>query len=136
MVVANDKGYAPILEHARDMGFAVQQLGHRRIELDASAKAASRSTADAAAKALPKMVAAKKATAKKVTAKLVPAKKAMARKAVAPAPVAKKVARKVAATLGNAKVPASPPSEAGPSSPLSHSAAMLKKMTDNLRTYP
>ena len=75
------------------------------------------------------MVAAKKATAKKVTAKLVPAKKAMARKAVAPAPVAKKVA----AALGNAKVPASPPSEAGPSSPLSRSAAMLKKITDNLR---
>ena len=30
VVVANDKGYEPMLEHAKALGFAVRQQGHAR----------------------------------------------------------------------------------------------------------
>jgi NTP pyrophosphatase (non-canonical NTP hydrolase) len=36
VVVANDMGYQPMLEHARSMGFAVRHVGHRQVKPAAS----------------------------------------------------------------------------------------------------
>ena len=95
VVMSNDKGYGPMLEHAAELGFSARQVG-----LDS----ANASTAKAAAKHSPaaKTAAAKKTTtaeksttaAKSTTAKKsTPAKKAASKKAAAKAaPVAKKTA--------------------------------------------
>lgn len=65
VVVANDKGYEPMIEHAVSLGFEVRREGY-----------------DATKKSTPKKaVAIKKAAAKKAT---VPAKKSAAKKAVTP----------------------------------------------------
>jgi NTP pyrophosphatase (non-canonical NTP hydrolase) len=71
VVVANDKGYEPMLEHAKAMGFVVRRQSHGAVKAPA-----------------------KKAVAKKVAAKKAPAKKVAAKKAVAKQPAAKKVAAK------------------------------------------
>ncbi len=111
VVVANDKGYEPMLEHARAMGFAVRQLGHKQAKSASSVKVAL--TAKPAAKKAAPMTkavqpkpAAKSAPAKKAPVKQTPAKKAAARKAVAAVVVAKKVAaKKVAPAKKSANAP-------------------------------
>jgi NTP pyrophosphatase (non-canonical NTP hydrolase) len=155
VVVANDKGYEPMLEHATAMGFVVRRQSH------------------GAVKAPAKKAAIKKAATKKVAAKKAPAKKVAAKKNVAKQPAAKKVAVKAApakkaqpapttkkATVAKKAVPApSPPTKAttsvqfeagAPTSagqgavtalsaprPLSRpsvvSADELRKITENLR---
>lgn len=65
VVVANDKGYEPMIEHAVSLGFEVRREGY-----DAVKKSAPKKTA-----------AAKKKVAKKVAA---PVKKSIAKKAAAP----------------------------------------------------
>ena len=96
VVVANDKGHEPMLEHARSMGFAARQVGHGQIKPAASAKAASAATS-----------VAKKAPAKEPAAKKVPAKKAAANQpAVKVAPAKKAAAKKAAAKKAAAAVPA------------------------------
>jgi NTP pyrophosphatase (non-canonical NTP hydrolase) len=121
VVVANDKGYEPMLEHARTMGFAVRRLAHGGVK-----------------------VAAKKTAAKKVPAKKVAAKKPVAKPAVVEQnPVKKTAAKKAAATPGTKKTPAKKVVFAkkaavqaiAPSAPVAapDSAATIKKLTDSLR---
>ena len=86
VVVSNDKGYAPMLEHAAELGFSARQVGFGKS--GAVVEAASASSA-----------AKKAAPAEKVAAKKVPTKPA-AKKAVAKlpsSPVAKAQAKKVPA---------------------------------------
>jgi NTP pyrophosphatase (non-canonical NTP hydrolase) len=149
VVVANDKGYEPMLEHARSMGFAVRQVGHGQAKPAVSVKAASAAKPVAkkapAKKAAAKKVPAKKAAAKQPTVKQAPAKKAAAKKAAAAAPMAKKVsAKKVQAPKKTVPKPAASPAakkaavaapavaaKAAAMSP--GSAATIKKLTDSLR---
>jgi hypothetical protein len=86
VVVSNDKGYAPMLEHAAELGLSARQVGFGKS--GAVVEAASASSA-----------AKKAAPAEKVAAKKVPTKPA-AKKAVAKlpsSPVAKAQAKKVPA---------------------------------------
>jgi NTP pyrophosphatase (non-canonical NTP hydrolase) len=50
VVVANDKGYRPMVEHARALGFKVRQQGHRRPTPGASKKVPTKAASLAAAK--------------------------------------------------------------------------------------
>jgi NTP pyrophosphatase (non-canonical NTP hydrolase) len=144
VVLANDKGYEPMLEHARSMGFAARQVGHGQLKPAASVKTASAATPAAkkapARKAAAKKVPAKKAAAKQPAVKVAPAKKAAAKK-VAPA---KKVAAKPAAAPPAKKAAVATPAVAvkAPASVnvgtkavalLPDSAATIKKLTDSLR---
>jgi NTP pyrophosphatase (non-canonical NTP hydrolase) len=156
VVVANDKGYEPMLEHAKAMGFVVRRQPHGEVKPPAK-------------KAAAKKVAAKKAPAKKVAAKKPAAKKAAPKPAAAKKPVAKvpasspsakkasppKVApakKAPASTPAGAKgvapgpvkvlaVPASvAPSVTGaltesPSTKKSVSDADIKRITENLRKF-
>lgn len=154
VVVANDKGYEPMLEHAKAMGFVVRRQPHGEVKPPAKKAMAKK----VAAKKVPaKKVAAKKATAKKAAAKPVAAKKPVA-KAPAPSPAAKKAsppkvvpAKKVAASIpavakgvaaGPGKVLAVPalvaPNGTGavpesPSPKKSVADADIKRITENLR---
>ena len=105
VVVANDKGYEPMLEHVTAMGFSVRKVGHG----PAAAKQVPSSPVKVAAtvpKPPARKVAAKKPTAKKAAAaktaaagKPVAAKKAVAKKAPAKKitpPLKKKVQKVVA----------------------------------------
>lgn len=154
VVVANDKGYEPMLEHAKAMGFVVRRQPHGEVKPPAK-KAAAKKVA--AKKAPAKKVAAKKAATKKAVAKPVAAKKPVA-KTPAPSPAAKKAsppkavpakkaaaptpagAKRVAAGPGKVlAVPASvAPSGTGavpesPSPKKSVSDADIKRITENLR---
>ena len=79
VVISNDKGYGPMLDHAKELGFAADQVGFVRL------KAARAPAKKAAAKkaATPKVVSAKKTVARRAVAKKVTAKKAPARKVAA-----------------------------------------------------
>lgn len=154
VVVANDKGYEPMLEHAKAMGFVVRRQPHGEVKPPAK-KAAAKKVA--AKKAPAKKVAAKKAATKKAVAKPVAAKKPVA-KAPAPSPAAKKASppkvapakKAVAPTPAGAKgVAAVPgkvlavPASAAPigavavpeslSPKKSVSDADIKRITENLR---
>ncbi len=118
MVLANDKGYDSMIEHAKLLGFTATRLGFKAKDAPAAKKAApakkvaakkaapakpaasvaSATAAPAAKVALPaKKAAAKQAPAKKAPVKKVPAKKTP--KSPAPAkvtPAAKKVTTKKA----------------------------------------
>ncbi len=157
VVVANDKGYEPMLEHARSMGFVARQVGHGSARPAPSVKATPAAKTGAPAKPAAKKVAAKKAPAKKaaVTVKQAPAKKAVAKKAAVAAPSAKKVpAKKVASAKKVVVKQVSPPAAKkaavpAPSSAtkvpaavgggakavplLPDAAATIKKLTDSLR---
>jgi NTP pyrophosphatase (non-canonical NTP hydrolase) len=159
VVVANDKGYEPMLEHARSMGFAARQVGHGEIKPPAPVKTAPPATfaakKAAAKKPAAKKVPAKKAAAKQPAVKAAPAKKAAAKKAGAAVPaakkapakkvaLAKKVAAKSAATPSAKKAVVAAPAVAPKALPpvgkgtkavsLSpDSAATIKKLTDSLR---
>jgi NTP pyrophosphatase (non-canonical NTP hydrolase) len=78
VVVANDKGYEPMLEHARAMGFAARQLGVARVKKTAAGRARAKPVAAVAQ--------AEKVAVKKPAAKKAPAKKAAARKAAVKPP--------------------------------------------------
>jgi NTP pyrophosphatase (non-canonical NTP hydrolase) len=142
VVVANDKGYEPMLEHAKVLGFAVRQHGHARsaepVVQKVVATAAPRPAAPVAKKAAAKKAPAKKAVsktiaktpvAKKVAAKKTSPKKAAAKKVQLPA------AKKAAKATPPAKVaqPAPVGANAQSSSVSAGSAVMLQKMTDSLR---
>ena len=140
VVVANDKGYEPMLEHAKAMGFEVRRQPHGEVKPPAKKAAAKK----VAAKKVPaKKVAAKKAVAKPAAAKQPAAKKAAANmapaKKVAPAKksaTAQKVAAKAPAPAKGAAVvlPAVVRQVAAKSAVLlPDSAATLKKLTDSLR---
>jgi PIN domain len=103
VVVANDKGYDPMLAHVRMLGFAAKRVGHKAKPSAAgrlaAKKAAPVSTSASAKKAIPVKAPApaKKATATTV-AKQPPPKKAPIKKAPAEKTVRVKVpALKVAA---------------------------------------
>ncbi|BAL96334.1 nucleotide pyrophosphohydrolase [Rubrivivax gelatinosus] len=87
VVVANDKGYEPMIEHARGMGFAVQRLAYGQVKPAASNAEPPSPAAKPAAKSAP---------AKKAAAKKVPVKKAAPKTAAAKKAPAKKVAAKKA----------------------------------------
>ena len=130
VVVANDTGYQPMLEHAKAMGFAVRQHGHVRPS-PASVLPARAATAAPAKKAQPKKPVVKKAAAaksppgaKKIAAKKVPAKKIAAKKAKLP--TAKKTLG--AKTAAKVSKPATPATGNGVVSP-----AILRKMVESLR---
>ena len=141
-MVANDKGYEPMLEHAKVLGFAVRQHGHARsaepVVQKVVATAAPRPTAPATKKTAAKKAPAKKAVskpvaktpvAKKVAAKKTSPKEAVAKKAQPPA------AKKAAKASPPAKVAQPVPVAANAqfSSASAGSAVMLQKMTDSLR---
>ena len=132
LVVANDTGYAPMLEHAKAMGFAARQLGHARVVTPkkTAAKNAAPSGMATVPKPTAKKTAAKKVPAKKAPVKVAPAKKAAAKKAPAKKTVAKKGAK--ASTQRKA---AAPPSntDKGISSGNASATAMVLKMVDGLR---
>lgn len=138
VVVANDKGYEPMLAHARTMGFAVRQVGHgqaKPLAKKAAAKKAPAKKADVQQPAV-KRVATKKAAAKTATAtpgvKKVPAKKAAPAKQVNPKVTSQAAGKDViAARTAAAGVPGSP--SLPPVAPAAVSADSLKKITDNLR---
>jgi len=152
VVVANDKGYEPMLDHARAMGFAVRQQGHGKAKPAGSGKT-TQAAKSAAKKVAAKNAPAKKAAAKRSAVKPVAAKKTVAKKAAAPAAKkvpAKKVvtAKKVVAKQAKPPAPkkvavaaaSGPPNVstaigAGAKAVLlsSESAATIKKLTDNLR---
>jgi hypothetical protein len=135
VVVANDTGYQPMLEHAKAMGFAVRQHGHMRT---APAPLRPAQPAAAAPGVLTKKAASKKSVAKnapaekappvakRVAAKKAPAKKVAAKKAKPPA--AKKTS--AAKTASKARKVATP--LAGGSSGVI-SPAILRKMVESLR---
>ena len=119
VVVANDTGYEPMLEHARSMGFMARQVGY------GSPKPAPAAKAGAPTRPAAKKVAVKKAPANKVA----PAKKVVVKQASQPA--AKEAA--VAAPSAVPKVPAAVGggAKAVPLSP--DAATTIKKLTDSLR---
>ena len=137
VVVANDKGYEPMLEHAKVLGFAVRQHGHARsaepVVQKGVAAAAPRPAAPAAKKAAAKKAVskpiAKTPIAKKVAAKKTSPKNAVAKKVQPPA------AKKAVKASPPAKVakPAPVVINAQASSAAAGSSVMLKKMTDSLR---
>ncbi len=88
VVVANDKGYDPMLKHARALGIAVRRLAHGK------------------AKATSNKVLVKKAAAKKTPTKEPVAKPAAARAAAAKTPAAKHAAAKKALPSSARKAPA------------------------------
>jgi hypothetical protein len=143
VVVANDKGYEPMLEHAKVLGFAVRQHGHARSAEPVAQKAVATAAPGPAAAPVAKKVAAKKAPAKKAAVKSVTkapaAKKAVAKKAQAKKVVAKK-APPVAAKKGkkagaSAKAVKADPHSSGvqPGSAGAGSLVLLQKMIDSLR---
>ena len=141
VVVSNDKGYAPMLEHAGESGFSARQIGFGKA--GAAVKAAS--TGSAANKAAPaERVAMKKVptkpVAKKVVAKLpsasvakAPAKKVKAaKKAVTTKQTASAVAVPTAASLvstSSAAPPVHGSSVIDLKKAVSHVVASLRKTT-------
>lgn len=98
VVVANDKGYDPMIAHARMLGFAVKRVGHRAkpqvaikpvekkatpAPKSASAKKTTPVKTPAAAKKATTTTVAKQPPAKKTSTKKVPTKKAVSLKAPA-----------------------------------------------------
>lgn len=119
VVVANDKGYDPMISHARLLEFTVRRVGHRAKPpktIKPATKLAVKSVVPAGAQisapaAKAKPAPAKKAApakapvaAKKAAAKKAPTKKAAAKKSASPKPLAAKVAAQPdAATSSDAK---------------------------------
>jgi NTP pyrophosphatase (non-canonical NTP hydrolase) len=141
VVVANDKGYEPMLEHVKAMGFVVRRQPHGEVKPPAKKAAAKKVAAE---KAPAKKVTAKKAVAKpavakqpatrKVAANAVPAKKVAPAKKSAPE---KKVAAKAPVPAANGAAVVSPAVVKGVAAKsavlVPDSAATLKKLTDSLR---
>ena len=142
VVVANDKGYEPMLEHAKVLGFAVRQHGHARsaepvvqkVVATAAPRPAAPSATKAAAKKAPAKKAASKAIAKTPVTKKVAAKKTSPKKAAAKK-VQPSAAKKAAKASPPAKVakPLPVAANAKASNASAESLVMLQKMTDSLR---
>lgn len=146
VVVANDKGYEPMLAHAKALGFEVRRQSHGEAlapAKNAAAKKVAATKASAkkapakktvAAKAAAKTVAAKQPAAKKVPASQAPAKKAVPAKKSAPT---KKVAIKALAPTAQVAAVVSTAAAKEPAAKsavlVPDSAATLKKLTDSLR---
>ncbi len=141
VVVANDKGYEPMLEHAKAMGFVVRRQPHGEVKPPAKKAAAKKVAAKkatakkvAAKKAVAKRAAAKRPAAKKVAASAVPAKKVAPAKKSAPA---QKVAAKAPVPAAQAVAVVPPAVVKGVAARsavlVPDSAATLKKLTDSLR---
>lgn len=129
VVVSNDKGYLPMLEHAAELGFAARQVGFGAGTSAAPSAAAKDRPAN---KARP---AVKKAPTKKAPAKKAPAKKAAPKSASPSKPAAapaKRSAKKAAAPKPSPAAKKEPPGIEG-GKPLdlnkavSHVVASLKK---------
>lgn len=108
VVVSNDKGYEPMLDHVEALGFAARRVGFARVKATRTpAKRRAPVTAKKAAvkvAAAPKPVPAKKAPARKAAAKpAVPKSSAQARKAAV---------KKVPATQRASKPPTQPTAQA------------------------
>jgi NTP pyrophosphatase (non-canonical NTP hydrolase) len=135
VVVANAKGYEPMLEHARSMGFAARQQGHVQAEPSAAKRATPVTKPDAAPEHAAKKVATKKAVAKKAAAaapaatKVAPVKKAAAKPANPPAAKKSVVAAPSVAT----KVPDSVGAGVKATGISPDSAATIKELTESLR---
>ena len=142
VVVANDQGYEPMLEHARMLGFAVRRQGHAR-----PSPADAGQGPPVVKPGLPAKPPAKKPAAKKVPAKTAAPKKSSPAKAPATKKVpatkvpAQKVAPKVVAKVAKApsapkvakSTPAVPSAKPAKSDgPLPNSAAFLRKVTASL----
>ncbi len=106
VVVANDKGYDPMIAHAKLLGFTAERVGYKAKPTPttkvATAKKAETVKAPAparkiAAPAVPAKAGAKKSPAKKATAKKTTAKKVPVVKASTPKVPAKKAAAKTVA---------------------------------------
>jgi len=143
VVVANDKGYEPMLEHARAMGFLVRRQAHGGATTPAKKIPAKK----VAAKKVPaKNVGTKKPATKSAATKKVAAKKASPAPATKKAPAAKVVPAKKAAAVkptgakdvahGPVKVmpgPTAAPTPSSPSRTVTISADDVRRVTDNLR---
>lgn len=124
VVVANDKGYEPMLAHAKAMGFAVRQQGHA---LKDGAAALPMAKVVAAAQPVAKKVAAKKTAAKKAVAKKAATKKVAVKKMQQPA------AKKSSVGVASEKQ-LQPPAVLPPGGGMAKvTDLMLRKMTDSLR---
>lgn len=136
VVVANDKGYEPMLEHAKAMGFVVRRQPHGEAKTPGK-KAAEKKVV--AKKAPAKSVAAKEAVAKRPAAKklatnAVPEKKAAPAKKSASAKKAAAKAPAPAAKAAAVVLPAVVKEVAAKSAALvPNSAATLKRLTESLR---
>jgi len=135
VVVANDRGYDPMLAHARMLKFNARRVGYK---VPAAKKAAPVTSAETTGVAVPaKKTAAKKTVAKKGATKqvapkpTVPAKVAVVKKAPAAkkAPVAKKAAAKKAVVPKPAKAaqPAKPSKPAPQVAPEAKVLARIQK---------
>lgn len=119
VVVSNDKGYGPMLEHAEELGFSARQAafgaskpkanGGPMFTLATTPTPAAKSAAPAAKKVAAKTTAAAK-TASPATPK--PAAKKAAAKAPAKAPAKKAVAKKTAAKNTTTQPAATPKPQA------------------------
>jgi NTP pyrophosphatase (non-canonical NTP hydrolase) len=141
VVLANDKGYEPMLEHARQLHFDVRAIGLPRgrkaaagARVAAPRKVASKEAAAPAVKAVRKAPA--KAAAQPTTK--TPARKTGARKAAKPVPVAPppvKVATKVVtkAAAKTAKAPVAPAAKTVSATALAKVEQGLRKLDDQRR---
>jgi hypothetical protein len=143
VVIANDKGYEPMLAHAQAMGFAVRWVAHGKAA--PAAKKAAGGREDGASKAGGDQECRRNGAGLKAArsqegcgdegvsgagSEQAPAKKAAAAKA--PVQAAKKVA--VKAALGSAGASAAPlQAVAQPARAAPGSAATINRWTDNLR---
>ena len=105
VVVANDKGYAPMLMHAETLGFDVRQVGHARVAAAKRASARRKAAAAAQPKATPAAAAPRKPALRTAAVKRPAPVVAPVSAAVVPAPspaptgVTRKGARKPAAAV-------------------------------------
>jgi hypothetical protein len=141
VVVSNDKGYAPMLDHAIELGFSARQVGFGKAAAAVAAASTSSGakTAPSAKKTAATKVPAKKlptqAAAKKVVAKLPPAKAAKASAENVPA------VKKAAATKKTASDVAVPTAAVEGSSVIdlkkavSHVVASLRKTASKPTKY-
>ena len=155
VVVANDKGYAPMLMHAETLGFDVRQVGHARVAAAKRASARRKAAAAAQPRATPAAAAPRKPALRTAAVKRPAPVVAPVSAAVVPAPspaptgVTRKGARKPAATVaakpaakpaatvaakGAAKVAAAAPvaPAAAPKTPMPRHAPPALKMVQIL----
>ena len=136
VVLSNDKGYGPMLDHAQALGFRVGQIGVARVRRaskaqKAPAKKAARQTAakKAPAKQTPAGKKAAAAPAGKTAAKKTPARKSAARKtatarATAPAVQAAPAQK---APPQKSRVPRTASAPKAPAAPSANASATTKK---------
>ena len=114
VVLSNDKGYGPMLDHAKELGFVASQSGFGKLK---PARA-------------PRKVAARKTAAKKTASK-----KTAGSKAATPAPATRKRAAKKSATAAKKAAPAHrQPAAKTPAAPVKNLAATADKTTAPAKT--